>query len=240
MFRGAPLEATMATIKCARCSAVEDEASAGFTEDGLVCARCLRNEQEGDVAQMRRQVESARRGIEGDGGAGEGGEHIEARAQQAASRHAAAPATGATAVLVARGLRPQRSGVSRTVTTPLGTRASAGYAERWTLPQAPPVQAGFAAERGYHQVVKWFEAEVQTGDAVFDDRVYVQTSTPDATKALLAREDVRHVIGFVIERGGSIKVEGNLVEAEVLWPEEEPGRRDDDLAARFVLSLLDA
>lgn len=226
----------MANIQCARCGATDDEASAGFTEDGLVCGRCLHGEQQADAAQMYAQVAAAAQGL--SGGTAPGGLDGES-AHRAAAEHAGAPATAAVMALEARGMRPKRTGVSRSVTTPLGTRMSAGYAETWTFPQALAVQASFATERNFHQVVKWFKKELQTGDAAFDERVYVQTSTPEATGALLGREEVRHLIGSIVERGGTVKIAGGTLEVEALWPEEEPGPRDEDLGARVALALLD-
>ena len=220
------------SIQCARCGASEDASSASMSEQGLVCASCHLAIVEGDASQMRVAVESARAPF-GEAPAGSSGPGL-------AGRHAAPSESTESAALIARGAKVERSGVSSSTTSPLGTSSSSGFRERWTLPAEAPIQARFAAEELRHKLVKLFKREVQTGDSTFDALVYVETSTPERTRAFLDQPTVREHIGYIVSRGGSITVEGAVVEVEALWSDDDAEARHEDLGARFVLALLDA
>lgn len=241
----------MGTIRCVGCGWNEDEASAAFTGRGMVCARCHRAAVDADADEMRRQHDPQ-------------GPYVPSRRwrpeldPRSESRYAGATLDGALGTLAARGLTPERTGVRSTVAAHGGARPASGYREVWTLPRVTlsagdamggyraasvastvVVRATFAAEGLTARFVKLFRSELQTGDEVFDQAVYVRTDTPGTTAALLARYDVRERIGDVVASNGRVAIDGCTVQGEALWLDEEAGPHAQDLVARLCLALLD-
>jgi GTPase Era involved in 16S rRNA processing len=85
-----------------------------------------------------------------------------------------------------------------------------------TLPRAPAVQASFSKEGVGKKIVKLFKKELQTGDAHFDNRIYISTDTAEATQAFLAAEAVREVIADCVLTGGPIEIDGAVLKMVVL------------------------
>jgi len=110
--------------------------------------------------------------------------------------------------------------------------ARTGVREVWTLPAAPAVQATFGAEGLLTKLKKIFSSELQVGDAAFDDAVYVQTTTPDATRAWLASADVRAALIAIARGGDRFEIAGNTVTG-VMWDEHGSA----DTIAWLVASL---
>lgn len=120
------------------------------------------------------------------------------------------------AALEARGASFKRRRSSQTNSMNLGgatVASSTVYTglHTWTLPSDSGVRAGFAKEGLKSTVIKLFKEELQTGDAEFDDAVYITTDTEAATAAFLAHEDVRAVITDILMTGGSLSVDGETV-----------------------------
>ncbi len=74
------------------------------------------------------------------------------------------------------------------------------------------------------------------GDRSFDDAVFIRTNTPEETAAWLASPEVRAAILSVVTGGGSVAIEGNLLDGRVLFRSGEPVAAD--LLAGLVRSLL--
>jgi hypothetical protein len=73
------------------------------------------------------------------------------------------------------------------------------------LPEPSAVNAVFVEERFRHRLVKLVSRELQAGSEIFDERIYIRTTSPDATRALLERTDVR---GALLELVGQRQLEG--------------------------------
>lgn len=237
----------MGMIVCARCGKQDDESSASFAEEGLICSHCFFGRQQREHAQ---ETVSGNLRLAGDalGVAGALADLSQGRVSvgnqsRSARGVAVASMEGANAKLAERGLRAERSTVTKTATVSVGgvdasSKSVSGYHEVWSLPEVPKVQASFTREAPLDTIVKWFKAEVQTGDKKFDDLVYVSTGTAEATTQFLSNAEVRYLIGYAIERGGSVTIKDNLVEAEFLWDESNPEARPDDLGAQLVSLVL--
>jgi hypothetical protein len=103
-----------------------------------------------------------------------------------------------------------------------------------TLPQACPIRASFCKEGISRKLIKLFKKELQTGDPVFDDAVYITTDTTDATAAWLANETVRAAILELIQAEATIEVSGTIVSAMVQTHDDG----DDPAVVRVVQSLV--
>jgi hypothetical protein len=81
-----------------------------------------------------------------------------------------------------------------------------------TLPTPARLQVHFSQEGVGAKLTKWFRAELQTGDAAFDQAVYVDT---DGDRAELSRwlgeSTLREAIRGAVTGGGSVRVEGPAV-----------------------------
>jgi hypothetical protein len=82
---------------------------------------------------------------------------------------------------------------------------------RGQLQREPLLRAEFTSEGLGKKIVKLFKKEIQTGDAVFDNAVYISTDTPEATAAFLQSPEVRDVIATNVAAGGSITIEAHAV-----------------------------
>lgn len=235
----------MGMIRCARCGASEDERSASMSEDGMVCQRCFQGEVARDDAQRQAAVDAARYAANPDGVLIDG--------TMGAVRLATALASGSSggvnvvsndvlqqgvhAELLRRGCTCQRASVSES-TTVLGiTKALEGYAETWLLPHASAVQGSFASEGLWQRLGKIFSRELQTGDAAFDDAVFIKTSTPEAVQQWL-QPPVRALVAAVIANNGALTIDGNMVEGKVLWDPSSATIVEQDLFAKIVATLL--
>ena len=82
------------------------------------------------------------------------------------------------------------------------------------LPTVPRFTVTFSREGISSKVVKLFKSEIRTGDAIFDEGVYVDANgDKEALASLLSDELVRNEIGMVVSAGGTVSVQGR----EVLW-----------------------
>jgi hypothetical protein len=138
------------------------------------------------------------------------------------------------------GATVRREQVARTLNLAGVSRRVEGYRERWTLPTRPEVQARFTHEGADAELAKRGHKEIQTGDKTFDDTVFVRTETVPATTAFLRDPEVRNIIGGVVARGGSVSIQGKLLEGEAIWPTDEASLRPSDLFARLALVLMNA
>jgi hypothetical protein len=197
----------MGTIQCTACGRSWDESTASFGETGLICEPCARGEVARDAAQMQAAVD---RGIAPPlDEIPTSGRHVASAAVRSASHEA----------LEARGARVEVSTVSsQSSIQGVTVNERTGVREVWTLPAAPSVQATFGAESFFTRLKKIFSSELQVGDAAFDDAVYVQTSTPDATRAWLSSGEVRAALIAVARGGDAFEVVGNTVTG-VVWEE---------------------
>jgi len=205
----------MAMIQCTACGRSWDESTASFGETGLICDPCARGEVARDAAQMHASVGAAQAlaGFAGVAVPASEGPRSRAGAASAGARsaaHEALEARGARVEVAALSSESSINGVT------VGERT--GVREVWTLTAAPAVQATFGAEGFFTKLKKIFSSEIQVGDAAFDDVVYVQTTTPDATRAWLASADVRAALIAIARGGDSFEIVGNTVTG-VMWDE---------------------
>jgi hypothetical protein len=77
------------------------------------------------------------------------------------------------------------------------------------LPKPTPVSASFVREGLVERVKKLFVEEVEVGSAVFDDLVYVVTSTPAATAALLEHERVQQALLLLVDATRHVQTRGS-------------------------------
>ena len=84
-----------------------------------------------------------------------------------------------------------------------------------TLPRASAVVASFTREGLSHKLKKIVKKELQTGDARFDDAVFIATDTPDDTAKLLAAAEVRAAVAAIIAAGGAVAIDARQVVIEV-------------------------
>jgi hypothetical protein len=79
------------------------------------------------------------------------------------------------------------------------------------LPRASSVCARFAREGWVERVKKLFGHEVEVGVSWFDDLVYVMTSTPTATAALLAHPRVQQALVLLVDPTRHVSIERDVV-----------------------------
>ena len=128
------------------------------------------------------------------------------------------------------GITVQRSFMtSSTDVGGLEVSASEATELAFTLPKQTALQATFTREGLAKKLVKIFKKEIQTGDAPFDEAVYVSTDTPEETKALLDSNVVRTIVARIVSGGGSVELDGAFVKLVV------PGRHEDDDADTITL-----
>ena len=205
----------MGMIQCTACGRSWDESTASFGETGLVCDPCARGEVARDAAQMNAQVGAA----QAMAGFASAAVQVPDGPRPQAGGGQRGPRSAAHEALEARGARLEVAALSSQSSingVTVGERT--GVREVWTLPAAPTVQATFGAEGFFTKLKKIFSSELQVGEAAFDDVVYVQTSTPDATRAWLASADVRAALIAIARGGDSFEIVGNTVTG-VMWDE---------------------
>jgi hypothetical protein len=102
------------------------------------------------------------------------------------------------------------------------------------LPKEAKIKAEFCTESFAKKLIKIFKKEIQTGDQVFDDAIYISTETPEATAQFLTNADLRMTILALVE-SGPIQISGKTVTAVVAdhSHDEDPG------VVRLLSALLD-
>ena len=94
---------------------------------------------------------------------------------------------------------------------PISTGTTYTRAHIWTLPVSTGLEAAFVRESFKHMIIKLFKSELQVGDLVFDEAVYISTETPEATKAFLKDDVVIGALLSLISAGGDLAIEGQTV-----------------------------
>jgi hypothetical protein len=80
-----------------------------------------------------------------------------------------------------------------------------------TLPRTTGVRATFVREGLGRKLSKLMKKELQTGDAAFDDAIYISTETEAEAATLLAAREVRDAIAAVVAQGGTVELAGAIV-----------------------------
>jgi len=115
------------------------------------------------------------------------------------------------------------------------TAATAELTEiAFTLPKSTNVQAAFTAEGLSKRLVKIFKRELQTGDALFDEHVHINTETEDETAKLLESTELRAIIEGIVSDGGAVEVDGAFVKVELVGKAE----LDAERTGHFVQALI--
>lgn len=118
--------------------------------------------------------------------------------------------------------RPSLSGrVDRQVTLLLG------------LPKDTKLNVSFVREGFLERAKKLFVEEVEVGSAVFDDLIYVVTSTREATAAFLTNERVQQALLLLVDETRHVEIEGE--ELRVL-DSDAPGDSRDATAEALALA----
>jgi hypothetical protein len=86
-----------------------------------------------------------------------------------------------------------------------------GRVLRAKLPIVTPVCARFVREGLLERAKKLFVEEVEVGSSWFDDVVYVVTSTPDATSALLKERRVQQALVMLVDPTRCVEIERDEV-----------------------------
>ena len=92
-------------------------------------------------------------------------------------------------------------------------------------------QASFTKESLGKSIVKIFKRELQTGDAFFDDMVYIATNNKETTEKFLEEDAVRDYITDVISQGGSIILEETKIQLSIVG---ELSASERDKMAQFI------
>lgn len=101
------------------------------------------------------------------------------------------------------------------------------------LPREQPVHVRFVQEGFLERAKKLFFEEVEVGSAVFDDMIYVVTTTREATAALLAHERVQQALLLLVDETRHVEIEG--AEIRVL-DSDAPGDSRDATAEALALA----
>jgi hypothetical protein len=79
------------------------------------------------------------------------------------------------------------------------------------LPKSAGIEARFCAEGLMTRLRKLFGDEVEVGESLFDDHVYVATSTRESTTALLSRPRAQVALMMLVNPSRYVEVLGDLV-----------------------------
>jgi len=79
------------------------------------------------------------------------------------------------------------------------------------LPQPVLMGFSFIREEFKHKLTKLFKAEIQVGDKMFDDMVYITTDTPKDVASMLSIQEVRDVVYQFIYNGGHVTLDGQTL-----------------------------
>jgi hypothetical protein len=102
-----------------------------------------------------------------------------------------------------------------------------------SLPREQPINVRFVREGFLERAKKLFVEEVEIGSAVFDDMIYVVTSTREATTALLSHERVQQALLLLVSETRHVEIEG--AEIRVL-DAGAPGDHRDATAEALALA----
>lgn len=78
-----------------------------------------------------------------------------------------------------------------------------------------PVDARLSREGLMKQVEPWVHRDLEVGDAGFDDRVWISTSTPHATRQMLAANEVRGAVLELLQWVGQVQVQPDSIRMEL-------------------------
>jgi hypothetical protein len=101
------------------------------------------------------------------------------------------------------------------------------------LPREQPISASFVYEGFVERAKKVFVDEVEVGSAVFDDLIYVVTSTREATSKLLAQERVQQALLLLVDETRHVEVEGSEIR---VFDSEATGDSRDATAEALALA----
>lgn len=104
------------------------------------------------------------------------------------------------------------------------------------LPRPTNVYVRFVREGFLERAKKLFVEEVEVGSAVFDDLIYVVTSTRDATAALLANERVQQALLLLVNDSRHVAIEG--AEVRVIDSDVHDDSRDSTAEALALAAHL--
>jgi hypothetical protein len=104
------------------------------------------------------------------------------------------------------------------------------------LPRSAGVEARFCAEGLMTRLRKLFEDEVEVGSSVFDDHVFVATSTRERTAAFLARPRAQVALLMLINASSYVEVLGDLV--RVVDDDAQSSERDACAELLALAALL--
>ena len=104
------------------------------------------------------------------------------------------------------------------------------------LPRTSTVNARFVREGLVERAKKLFVTEVEVGSAVFDDQIYVVTSSREATHALLAHERVQQALLLLVDETRHVEIEG--AELRVLDSDASGDDRDASAEALALAAHL--
>ncbi|MFK7927249.1 MAG: hypothetical protein AB8H79_03625 [Myxococcota bacterium] len=115
-------------------------------------------------------------------------------------------------------------------TTHLTTRS-------WRSDRFKGIKASFGRENMVNRLTKLVRKELQAGDSEFDDLVYIQSATPDATLALLQDPVVRGSLYNIVSEGGDVSIwQGEVrLRTRCSFDHEHPDERDE---AALLLALM--
>lgn len=120
---------------------------------------------------------------------------------------------------------------------PINSSTKDGVKYEWVLPRDTGIQASFAQESVGKKFMKIFTSELQTGDPLFDDTVYISTRDKDATAEFLSNEARRTIISDVVSRGGVISVQDKRVSYAII-EDLDPISVQELQMCTFITSLL--
>ena len=112
------------------------------------------------------------------------------------------------------------------------------YIHTWTLPDTSDIEATFSRERLHHKVFKLFRPELQVKDSIFDDHVYISTSTPEPLQQLLQHERLQAAILYFIMRGARITLTHNTLALRGPDAGEKEPHPDPHEEAALIASLM--
>jgi len=106
-----------------------------------------------------------------------------------------------------------------------------------TLSQPAPISASFSTESLAHKIVKIWKSEVQTGDAEFDEAVYISTDTPEATVHMLQSEELRALLRILLHHG-PITISGTTATLTIEGHVEAKDEEKNENVVRLMNAIL--
>lgn len=120
---------------------------------------------------------------------------------------------------------------------PIKSASKDGVKYEWSLPRDTGINASFAQENLGKKFLKVFSKELQTGDSIFDDAVYVTTKNKELTAEFLSNEARRDILTDVVARGGVVSVNGARL-SYAMVEDLDPIQEQEQKMCAFVTSLL--